>query len=109
MPTREEEVTCLDPSVPRPDERRMPRLPLDPLEARLRARLHVQPGRRTRSAPNDQRWASLEQLACLCGVEKRTYERWARAGSVPFWRADEIACRLGIHPAELWPEFMACG
>lgn len=28
-----------------------------------------------------------------------------RAGGVPFLQADRIACRIGVHPANIWPEY----
>ena len=28
-----------------------------------------------------------------------------RARGVPFLQADRIACRIGVHPANIWPEY----
>ena len=32
-----------------------------------------------------------------------------RAGGVPFLQADRIACRIGVHPANIWPEYWTIG
>lgn len=39
----------------------------------------------------------------LVGLSARTIFRYKTDG-VPLARADEIACRLGTHPALIWPE-----
>ena len=49
--------------------------------------------------------ASPLDLARLEVVDRRTIRRWIVAGEVPVWSADEIACAMGRHPAELWPEW----
>ena len=51
--------------------------------------------------------ASVEQLgidtiAEACGVDRRTVLRWRSCGRVPERDIDEIATRLGWHPAAIW-------
>jgi len=40
-------------------------------------------------------------LARLCGVSVRAAHRWHHRG-LQWWVADEIANRLGYHPASVW-------
>lgn len=42
----------------------------------------------------------------LLGVSDRTIARW-RCGTVKVTEAnaDRAACRLGLHPANIWPEY----
>jgi len=42
-------------------------------------------------------------LIRLAGVAKATVQKWTVNG-IPERHADRIACRLGLHPAELWGE-----
>lgn len=46
---------------------------------------------------------SARTIAEACGVERGAVQRW-RAGKTTLdeYRADEIACRLGLHPKEIW-------
>jgi hypothetical protein len=51
--------------------------------------------------------ASVEQLgvdtiAEACGVDRRTVLRWRSCGRVPERDIDDIATRLGWHPAAIW-------
>ena len=48
---------------------------------------------------------TYEGLSAICGVGSRTIGRYARAGHLPMSDADRIACRLGLHPILLWPDF----
>ena len=43
-------------------------------------------------------------LAELVGASRRTLTRWVSAG-VPLEHADRIACSLGYHVCEIWPEW----
>lgn len=45
-------------------------------------------------------------LARAIGVDARQVYRWREYG-IPADRADEVACTLGYHPAELWPDWYA--
>lgn len=35
----------------------------------------------------------------------RTFERWRAGTPVRTGTADIVACRLGVHPANLWPDW----
>lgn len=43
-------------------------------------------------------------LAELAGTTVRAVQRWRHRG-VPWSIADRAAIRLGLHPAELWPDW----
>lgn len=45
------------------------------------------------------------RLAEFAGVHRKQISRWRTAG-VPTWAADRLAVALGLHPADLWPEFL---
>lgn len=47
---------------------------------------------------------SIHGLAAVAGVTPRSVVRWRRDGSIPWRHADVVACRLGLHPANIWPE-----
>jgi lambda repressor-like predicted transcriptional regulator len=36
----------------------------------------------------------------------RTIQRW-RVDGIPYWSADRVAIRLGIHPALIWTDWYA--
>lgn len=44
-------------------------------------------------------------LGAILGVHRRQIARWRDYG-VPWVTADRIATSLGLHPANLWPEWM---
>lgn len=46
---------------------------------------------------------SERELADILGVERQTLRRWKETG-VPLLKADRLACKLGMHPAEIWGE-----
>lgn len=50
--------------------------------------------------------AQMLLLAELLGVSRRMVCRW-RSGGVPDSRADWVACRLGVHPSAIWPDWFA--
>lgn len=58
--------------------------------------------RRTRSNPTEP---SAAQLAAAAGVARRTIARWRAGGHLDVYDADRIACRIGLHPASVWPEW----
>lgn len=64
---------------PRPQ----PRLPLEPLVA-----AH----------------GSVSALARTLGRNRAQVSKW-RATGVPLLSADRVACALGRHPAEVWPQW----
>jgi len=45
-----------------------------------------------------------EELAGVLGVNIRSLFRWAKDG-VPERSADEMACRMGLHPLLVWPDW----
>lgn len=47
---------------------------------------------------------NLTELARRLGVPARRVQDW-RANGVPYYRADELAARLGFLAYELWPMF----
>lgn len=50
-------------------------------------------------------WVLTRQwLADIVGTHKRTIANWVNLG-VPADRLDTIACHVGYHPAELWPDW----
>lgn len=64
---------------------RGPRLPLGPLRKASGAR-------------------EVTELARMLGVDRATLHRAARPG-LTVRRADMWACRLGVHPACVWPDW----
>ena len=67
------------------------RLPARPLQTALR----------DKKTSNGLSW---NQLAIRLGVCSRTLIRVMKATDVSFVVADRMACRLGSHPALLWPK-----
>jgi hypothetical protein len=60
---------------------------------------------RLRNLDSDEaRRAQVTVLAEIASVSRRTIHRWMKAGVPDKW-ADEIACALGMHPLEIWPEW----
>ena len=44
---------------------------------------------------------NLSELARRTGYPLRTIQRWHATG-IPYWSADRVAIRLGVHPSALW-------
>lgn len=45
-------------------------------------------------------------LAEIIGVKRHTIVQWRNGGrNFTYWQADQIAVRLGFHPAEIWPDW----
>lgn len=68
-----------------------PRVPIQPLIERVSAYLDL----------------NMDQVNCFhiaeaCGVSHRTVLRWMERGTLPAESTDEIATRLGWHPAVIW-------
>jgi len=36
------------------------------------------------------------------GVGYQQWQRWRTQGGIPFWQADRVAVKLGLHPAFIW-------
>lgn len=47
---------------------------------------------------------NLSELALRSGYSPRTIHRWKTNG-IPLHSADQLACRLGYHPANIWPDW----
>lgn len=41
-------------------------------------------------------------LARRLGVGNKQVHRWIAEGGIPFYAADDAACRLGLHPDAVW-------
>ena len=48
--------------------------------------------------------ANLSDLARRTGYPLRAIQRWRVAG-IPYWSADRVAIRLGIHQALIWTDW----
>ena len=48
-------------------------------------------------------YTNLSELARHTGYPLRTIQRW-NTGGIPARSADHLAIRLGLHPANIWPE-----
>jgi hypothetical protein len=44
-------------------------------------------------------------IAKRLGVNRTTVGHWRRSGQVPLGTADRVACELGLHPLNLWPDY----
>lgn len=69
----------------------VPPLPLQPLLERVSSAL---------GTAVDQ--LDRYEIARACGVSERTVQRWAKSQEVNPRDADDIAIRLGWHPAAIW-------
>ena len=49
---------------------------------------------------------NLSDLSRRTGYPLRTIQRW-RLNGIPYWSADRVAIRLGIHPALIWTNWYA--
>ena len=58
---------------------------------------HCQP---TFSLDNVHR-TNLSELSRRSGYPLRTIQRWKTSG-IPLHSADRLACRLGLHPGNIW-------
>lgn len=45
------------------------------------------------------------QIAGLLGVSRSTLYRWRSGAKVDEYEADALACRVGLHPCLLWPQW----
>ena len=76
-------------TIPATPSDTLPRLSFGPLEAAMRQRGIT--------------------AASLGDAGQRAYHRWRHVG-VPVYAGDEVACRLGLHPTQIWgAEFMNIG
>lgn len=48
--------------------------------------------------------STISKVVDVLGYDYRTVLIWADKG-VRFLTADEVACKLGLHPASIWPEW----
>ncbi len=47
---------------------------------------------------------SAAALARAAGIQRRQIERWKVTGLTEA-QADHLACRLGVHPSAIWPDW----
>lgn len=47
---------------------------------------------------------TMREIASLAGVQRRTLHKYFAAGQIPEHRAEAIACGLGLHPMNIWPD-----
>ena len=52
----------------------------------------------------EQPGSATPRIAELAGVSRRTVNRWRHAG-IPLELADRLACAIGLHPSNVWPEW----
>ena len=86
-----------------------PRLPFAPLAAAIGQIWDPKPA----SDPSEVRshdveWqahrgAPMQLISEFAGVSRKSVDRWTREG-VPEDRADAIACAMGLHVCEIWPD-----
>lgn len=64
-------------------------------------RLPVEPLIRAAGAEN------LNDLGAVLGIppSARRLRQWKAQGGIPYYTADSLAARLGMHPAQVWPEW----
>ena len=53
---------------------------------------------------DDVNRTNLSELSRRTGYPLRTIQRWKTTG-IPLHSADRLACRLGLHPASIWPHW----
>lgn len=44
-------------------------------------------------------------LARSLDVDINTIRRWRKDG-IPYWSADEVSIKIGLHPVEIWPDYL---
>lgn len=50
----------------------------------------------------DGRIPTVPEIADYCGMSRSRLRKWALTGEVPMRGCDELATRLGFHPAAIW-------
>lgn len=57
--------------------------------------------------PKPEGYFTHEEIAAMVGVHRRQVTRWITAGLPDVW-ADALAAKvLGLHPAFVWPDYLA--
>ena len=88
--------------VPEGQERTSTRhYPTGPVEAFLRARL----GPTVVMPDGDSSGYTIARAAACLGIEANSYARVVKRGTITEPAADRWATRLGLHPADLWPQW----
>lgn len=77
------------------------RLPVAPLLKQVELRI---------VAGNSRDWTrppSLQHYCQATGLSYRMIERWRERpdSTITWWKADEIACKIGLHPIIVWPNY----
>lgn len=47
----------------------------------------------------------IVEIARRSGIDSAQIHRWKRGAGIPAAKADQLACSLGVHPAQLWPDW----
>jgi len=76
-----------------------PRLPYGPLE-RFLGPMIISHGHTVMETYGDQ-----FVVGELLDVSNRTVTRWRAGTTIRLSHADTIACRLGVHPSAIWPDW----
>ena len=45
---------------------------------------------------------SNRDLERRTGIGYQQWQRWRTSGGIPFWKADAVAVKMGLHPAFIW-------
>lgn len=51
---------------------------------------------------------SARAIGTACGMNHSSVTDY-RVRGIPLLQADRVACRLGVHPANIWPEYWTAG
>jgi hypothetical protein len=81
----------------------MTSLPLEPLERWARA--HLAPASQAVADQVEPGDVSVGTIADAIGFARGTIHSWRRRSGIPLYSADQVACRLGMHPVDLWPDW----
>lgn len=60
---------------------------------------------RAESAASDLHIGETGKVAAVLGVSRVNVQRWRKCG-LDHWAADRMAIALGLHPCEIWPEWL---
>lgn len=53
-----------------------------------------------------RRYGDAKTAASILGIKRATVSAWGHTGQTFYtYYADQVACRLGVHPSVIWPEW----